>query len=926
MFKKILLALVLVGVLVGGAGVAWFKFMRPVDPFAAAKVAMEKGDLRTAMIELRNTVRQDPTNAEAHFRLGAIQLRMGDAVAAERGLRQARDNGFDPRPIAPLMAQAYMAQGRFRDLLRDFPVDGVPQEQLGSILVMRGLSHLQLGELDPAFAAFVEAEKAAPTALEPLLAAARVQIARRDFAGAEARVDRALTMNAKSADGLVLKAQLLNLKGDRRNALSALDGAVQNAPGMIAARLERANLLVALGDDAKAKEDVTAVLRMQPRSAGAIYLEAVIAARAREFAAADEGLTKIATLLPRFPRGYYFLAVVKFHLGQAEQAADAALKFVSRNPADLDGLKLMARINMVGQRADEAISVLTKAVNAGVQPDAETLDLLGRAYAQNGQQQLALATYERAVAMAPDNADIRTRLASIRLGLGDAGGAAKDLEQSLDLEPKRTDAGEALIVAALANGEVDRAAAALERVKASGLRTENIGVLEGMVRAGELNFEAAREAFTAVLRDFPGSVRARINLARVAMLEGKSPEAERYLAEVLRQEPAHDQALTSLVNLLLADGRVGPAIAVAEAAHAAAPANNALTASLAGLYLRNNEARKALEMVEAAQKEQPPSPPLIAARARAQVALGMLREAQEGFREVLAQDPTDAGARRALVEVMLRDNSAEAARALLRDGLAATPGHPALVQTLIAIDLKEATPEKALETLAELQRDPKNMAASRGLRGDIYMTANRYNEAAVAYVDDLRTASSTELVVRAAGALNAAGRTPEANKLLREWLARKPDDRAVMMMLISNELKARNFAEAEELLQKLLEQQPNNVIALNNLAWVYHQKNDPRARSIAQKAYLLAPSAQVSDTFGWILTTEGEAVRALPLLRQASRDLPNEPTVQYHFAVALAEAGQPDEAVSVLRPLVADGKKFDEKAEAAALLERLNRR
>ena len=158
MFKKILLTLVVLALLAGGGGVVWFKFMRPVDAFAAAKTAMDKGDLRAAQIDLRNTVRNDPNNAEAHFRLGVVQLRMGDPVSAERSLRQARDNGFDPRPITPLLAQTYMAQGKFKELLRDFPIASAAPDQAAAMLVMRGTSHMQLGEMDPAYEAFLEAE------------------------------------------------------------------------------------------------------------------------------------------------------------------------------------------------------------------------------------------------------------------------------------------------------------------------------------------------------------------------------------------------------------------------------------------------------------------------------------------------------------------------------------------------------------------------------------------------------------------------------------------------------------------------------------------------------------------------------------------------------------------------------------------------
>ena len=927
MFKKILLTLVVLALLAGGGGVVWFKFMRPVDAFAAAKTAMDKGDLRAAQIDLRNTVRNDPNNAEAHFRLGVVQLRMGDPVSAERSLRQARDNGFDPRPITPLLAQTYMAQGKFKELLRDFPIASAAPDQAAAMLVMRGTSHMQLGEMDPAYEAFLEAEKAAPAAIEPLISTARILIARRDFPGAEARVDRALTLNAKSAEALVLKGQLLNLRGDRRNALSALDSAVIQAPGMLAARLERANLLVALGDDAKAKEDVNTVLRMEPRSAGGIYLQAVLAARAREFPAADAALTQISNLLPRFPRGYYFLGVVKFQLGQAEQALDAANKFVARNPLDIDGIKLLARIHATGQRPTEAIQLVTKAIADGVVADAELLDALARAYAQDGQRQRALEIFEQAVKLAPDNADIITRLAAIRLGMGDAAGAARDLETSLELSPRKVESSEALVVAALAAGNVDLAAAALERAKQAGLKSENIAVMEGLVLAGQLRFDAARTAYINALREYPGSLRARFNLARLALMHARAPEAEQYLIEILRQEPANEQALSTLVNLFLADGRGPRAVAFAEAGRAAAPANFTLAAMLADLYIRTNEPRRALNMIEAQQKElAAPAPALILARARAQVALGLLREAQEGFRIILATNPNDIGARRALVDIMLRDNSGESARGLLRDGLAATPGNAALLQTLIAIDLREGGPEKALATLAELRRDPANVAGTIGVRGDILMTTNRFVEAAAAHIEDMQVGARTDLVLRGFAALTAARRPADAARLLTEWLEKTPDDINVRMTLISHEITEKRFPEAEKLLTDLLEKDPANAIGLNNLAWLYHLKNDPRARHTAHRAWLLAPSAQISDTLGWILTGQGEAVSALPLLRQAARELPGEANVQYHLAVALSETGNRDEAITILRPLLAANITFEEKEDAARLMEKLGRR
>ena len=61
----------------------------------------------------------DPQNAEAHYWLGRVSLELGDPVAAEREARAARDRGFDPHQAVPLLAQALLAQQKFKDLLRE---------------------------------------------------------------------------------------------------------------------------------------------------------------------------------------------------------------------------------------------------------------------------------------------------------------------------------------------------------------------------------------------------------------------------------------------------------------------------------------------------------------------------------------------------------------------------------------------------------------------------------------------------------------------------------------------------------------------------------------------------------------------------------------------------------------------------------------
>lgn len=916
----LVVCLLLVGLAAAGGG--WFVFGRAQDPMAQARAALEKGDLRTAQIELRNAVKQDSNNREAQFRLGLVQLQLGDPVAAERQLKLALGLGQDPGTVRPAIAQAYLAQEKFRPLLDEFPPgDGEPA-QVASMLVLRGIAQLRLDENDAARASFAEAERIAPQLPDAPLAAARLAVAEQDFATAERKVERTLALDGKRADALLLKGQLLNARGNRAAALTALDAAVERSGGGPLARLERANVLISMGQDAKAKADVDAALAVEPRSAAGTYLRAVLLTRAADYQAADQELVKLREMLPRFPRGNLIQAIVKFNLGQTEQAAEAAARHVARSPNDMEGVKLLARIDIAGGRMNKALADLGRAAAAG-QADADILDLMGRAQAQTGRADQAVQSFQRAAALAPENADILTRLASSRLQMGDASGATGALERSLELSPTQSSAAENLVVAALAAGDLERAKAALDRLRQQAGETEAVGNLTGMLRMAQLDLDGAREQFANVVKAFPASTAAKLNLARLQLLQGRTADGERTLTDMLATDPANEQALSALVGVLLQDNRIGRAVTAVEAARAAAPANIGFTAVLADLYVRAGDPRKALTLLDQSIRGATPPPALVGARARAQVAAGLKNDAKETYRQILAANPGDLDARQRLMSLYLDDNELDPARATLRDGLRASPGNLGMLQALVAIEQRAGGINAALAAADQLKRDPANMPAAAVLRGDTYMAQRRFSDAAAAYAAELKAAPSSTLALRSATALNAAGGQDQAAQQLRTWMAQNPEDADVAQVLATLDIAARRPQEAERNLQIVLAKQPNNPVALNNFAWVLQLRSDPRARAMAQRAYLLAPSPETADTLGWIMTAQGDAAGGLTLLRQASSARPNDSTVQFHLAQALSGTGQKDEAVRVLTPIVNAPAEFDDKPAARQLLQQL---
>src|SRR5271169_1961897 len=181
--KKLLLILLPVFILVAVSGGVWWKYGRNRDPLASAQLLIEKGDLHGALLELRNIVKLSPQNVTAHYRLGQVELQLGDAVAAEKDLRQARDMGFDARSVNMLLAEAYLSQNKYKELLREFSAPGLPPEQAARLLIMRAAAQLATGDNAAAQASAAEAERLMPQSVEAQLNSARITLALHDMTG-----------------------------------------------------------------------------------------------------------------------------------------------------------------------------------------------------------------------------------------------------------------------------------------------------------------------------------------------------------------------------------------------------------------------------------------------------------------------------------------------------------------------------------------------------------------------------------------------------------------------------------------------------------------------------------------------------------------------------------------------------------------------
>lgn len=133
-------------------------------------------------------------------------------------------------------------------------------------------------------------------------------------------------------------------------------------------------------------------------------------------------------------------------------------------------------------------------------------------------------------------------------------------------------------------------------------------------------------------------------------------------------------------------------------------------------------------------------------------------------------------------------------------------------------------------------------------------------------------------------------------------------------------------ARAVDVYQKILVREPNNVVALNNLAYATAvQRNAPAdAKPLAQKAATLAPKdPNVADTLAWIEHLLGNPNDAERLIAVAVKGAPSNPDIRLHAAFIYAAAQQLDTARKELTAALTLNPEFSKRDDVQQLEQRL---
>lgn len=890
---------------------------------ADAKQYQQKGDIKAAVIQLKNVLQKDPDNKDARYLLGTIYNQAGDPVSAEKELRKAVSLGFNQNTVIPDLAKALLAQGQFQKMLDETGSDSKLKVD-SNISALRGNAFLGLGKKMEAKEAFEFALKSSPDFPDALIGLAKLAASERDMDAANRFADAATGKNPNYAQAWLFRGDLLRIQGKVDEALAAYTQTIKIEPDNSAALIVKANVEIGMKKFVEAKQDIDAAKKLAPTSMLVFYSQGLLDYTQNNYPVALESMQQVEKIAPDYMPGVLLTGAIQYALGATAQAERYLKKYIESNPGNVYAQKLMVGVLLKKGQPERAVEQLEPLLKSE-SDDSQLYALAGEAYMQSKNFVKATEYFEKASTLVPKSAEYHTALGMSKLGQGDNSRAIIELEKAADLDAKSSKAGVLLVMTHLRLKEFDKAMAAAIVAEKDNPNNPLIQNLKGGIYLSKNDIANARISFEKAVALQPTYFPAVSNLARIDMQEKKPDAAKKRFEMVLEKDKKNLQAMTALASLAVAKGNNEEAKTWLERANSENPESLPVTQLLAQQYGRMGDKQKALVLARKAQISNPKIPGFMEMLAQIQMSLGDKQGALDSYEKFAAMLPESPLAQYKVAAAQMALGNEPAAIEALKKTIRIEAKFIDAQLALSALLAKKGNFDDALAISRQIQKQDEKSPLGFVQEGDILLAQKKPTLAIQSYERAFKLAKGGQLVTKIHRALILDGKSKEADIRLLQWLKEHPEDNNVRMYFAMHSLSTQKTKQAGiDQLHTILKNDANNVAALNNLAWAYSEEKDPKSLEYAEKAYKISgDNPAIMDTLGWILVERGNIARGLPLIQKAIAQMPETIEVRYHLAVGLMKSGDKVNAKKEFEQILATNKDFAKKEEVLTMLKQL---
>ncbi len=892
---------------------------------ASARKHLAKKEYNAAIIELKNALKTEPDNAEARYLLATSLLDTGQAVDAETEARKALELEYPQDQVLPILARALLAESEFKRLIDETSERrGEAANVRAEIATLRAQAFLGLGDLAAARSALDVAFAADASFAPAKMARVRLALANGNPQDALSQLGAILSADPANQEALVQRAQIEMALGRTEEGIATLRQAVAVAPDAPFVHFTLALALIDTGKVDEGAQEVAVVKKLVPNDPRTWYAEALIAYAQNNLKAAGELAERAKQAAPDYLPALYLSGLIDVRLDKFASAEASLRSVLAKAPNDVTVRRALAALYVKRGRTVQALEALDPALRAAPN-DASLLRAVGEINLAANNPAKAADFFSRANKIDSANVAGQVRLAQVNLSTGDAAQAVRDLERLSAGDQSSSEADLALISAHLNAREYAKALAAAERFEKKQPNNAAAHNIKGVVYLAMRDNARARASFEKAVSVNPDFLTAVFNLARLDTVEKNYEGARSRYQAIVAKDAQNEAALLALAELLAVTKAPPEEIRAAiERAIAANPASAQPRLALIAFHASRKAWSAAVTAGQAAQVAVPDSAAILEALGGVQFASGEPNQAIATLKRAVQVRPDNVQTLVILAGIQTSVKDWDGAIQSLRSVVDLQPSSPPIWLAIAAVYDDAGRLPAGMEEARRLQKQYPDRATGFGLEGEVDARQKKWAEAIAAYRTALARQPEAPVAVRLLALLDAAGKGDEVRSVAQRWILDHPRDVGVRAYLAEIAMRGNDHKGAAQQLRNALAFDPDNVVLVNNLAWVLGEMGDPKGLEYAERAYALAPNnAAVNGTYGWLLVQKGESARGIELLRRSRELAPNDPNKRLQLARALVKTGDKSGAKKELAELSKDNVPSAMRDQAEKMLKDL---
>lgn len=892
-----------------------------------AKAYIADNSPREAALELKNALQADPENGEARYLLGLLNIDFGDTAGAEKEFRRAMQAGWSEEETQLGLARAVVNGNDFKKMIEEIEIkDQYSTTTRANLYGLRASALAGLGLRAQADEAFAEGAALDADSVQIRKASIQLKLLDADNQAARTESTEALGAYPDNRELLLLSGIVALKEQDVAAGVEANQRVIELEPSNITtiygrqARLRLTRLQIIDKQFDQAAATLKPLFRQYANDPEANYLGGMLAFGKGNYDLAEERLLNVLKVTPDHLQTQLLFGTVSYQQKNYEQAAHHLSRYISAVPENLGARKLLGRTYMQLGQSDKAQEVFRPALS-GRTDDVELLALVGLNDLRGGDMASGIENLEKAVESAPDNAGLRKELAKAYIQSGETEQAINELNTILSEANGQGNTQALLVFAQLKAGQPEQAIDTALGMLADNPDNPAVLTLVGNVFVATGDQVEARNYYDKALKLDPGHPQASVSLARLHELEGNLAEAATVYKGLVDAEVKSTIPLLALARLANKQNDKQGMYGWLEKARTQFPKQLPPRLVLAEALMRDRRLKDAEPVVKEAMEIAPNNARVLGQWGRLLVADQRYNEAQKTLTELVELAPDSTFSRVLLAEIHLKLGQVEEAKNELTIAIEKNPDSIPALALLARSEIKAGQYQQALQHAFKIQQLTPENPVGFELVGDSSFEQKQYGDAVSAYREAWVRGQSSGVAIKQSIASSMMGNPDLGLEVLKSWLSEHEDDVRAQEFYGTALQDNGNNAEAIQAYEKVLKLQPDNLVALNNLAWLYSLDQDPKALTLAEKAYETKPDDPgVKDTYGWILVQQGQPEKGRRLIRQALDKLQDNAEVRFHHAVAMIKTGEKEEGIKRLQDLLAEGKEFQGKDEAERLI------